>query len=100
MKTERLGMSEKAFSRDWLGMSVSYWAYIKSAKANPSAECLLRLYGRLKHQKQIHEYQLSTAKTEIQRYFINDGLALYASLAEKAHTAIEEYSLQSPEHSQ
>ena len=91
MKTERLGMSEKEFSRDWLCMSETYWAYLKSTGANPSAECLLRLYGRLRQEKHIHKYQLPNARTELQRHFLNDGLALYADLTDKAHQAIEVY---------
>jgi hypothetical protein len=93
LAVERLGMSEKEFSRSWLCMSETYWGYIKSTNSKPSAECLLRLYGRLKKEAAIHEHQLPRAETEIQRHFLKEGFALFSSLTAKAHKAIEEYSL-------
>ena len=93
MAIERLGMSEKEFSRSWLCMSETYWAYIKSTGASPSAECLVRLYGRLKQQRQVCEYQMKNSRSAIQGEFIKNLVVLYGGLEDKARAAIDEYAL-------
>lgn len=98
LSTERMGMSEKTFSKSWLCMSESYLSHIRSMKKpTVSAECLLRLYGRLKKEKSVYAYQIQRAKSPIQKHHLQEGLDLFTDLTSKAQQAIEEYSVTTSE---
>jgi len=39
------GITESEYSTEWLGMSKSYYSYIKTTNSTPSIQSILGLYG-------------------------------------------------------
>lgn len=86
------GLSQKDFSREWLGQSETYWAYIKSSGAEPSTETLIRLWGRLRFEESICAAQLPLAKTELQRDMLLKWTQLYSELGERVFGALNRHA--------
>jgi hypothetical protein len=78
---ERLGLTERKFSHDYLGKSETYFSYLKSTGSAPSAAALLTLYGRFRHESRLCESSLPRARSAYQERILRDWIELYGKLA-------------------
>jgi len=89
LATEKWSLTEREFSKEYLGKCETYFAYLKSTGKVPSADALLRLWGKLKKDKQLYEASLELTNSETQRQFLVDWIALYERLQGEVFEAIK-----------
>lgn len=88
MAAERFTFSQKEFSRHWLGMSESYWAYIRSSGSLPSAEVMITLYINLCNEHNSWELRLREAKSPAHKRLLIVKSAFYRNLADQLFVRI------------
>ncbi len=86
-------LTERDFSKDYLGRCGSYFAYLKSSDSQPSADVMLHLWGTLKQKKQVCEYQLPRARHPLNKHNLTNALSQYSSLAERAFQALNDLAI-------
>ena len=62
---------------------------MKSTGNEPSADALLKLWGKLTKEKQLYEASLERTISEPQRQFLVDWIALYGKLIGEVFEAME-----------
>lgn len=80
LQIDNIELTEREFSRKYLGKSGSYLAMLKSTKTEASANCLLKLFGTLSKEKHLYEKQLRTYRTERQKQIIERFISRHDKL--------------------
>ena len=81
-------LTERSFSKEYLGRCGSYMAYLKSSDRQPSADAVLHLWGKLNQQKTIAEHQLPKARHPLNQHNLEASIERYATLCERAFRAL------------
>lgn len=83
LKLEHLNLTEAEFSKDYLGRSDTYFAYLKSAEKQASAAALLNLLKRLRTDKVVCERQLQKQSSDYSNRLMLNWIGLYERLGDK-----------------
>ena len=89
---EKIDFTERQFSKEYLGKTGSYMAYLKSMKKEASADCLLLLFGKLSRDKQKYEDQMSVIGNNGVNYLIQENIALYDRLRGRVYVDMMRYT--------
>ncbi len=81
LAAEHWDLSERQFSKQYLGKCETYFAYLKSTGKEPSADAMLKLWGKLNREKELYESNLQLAQSSIQKQYLVDWVALYSGLS-------------------
>ncbi|OEJ67512.1 hypothetical protein BEN30_08715 [Magnetovibrio blakemorei] len=81
-------LTEKKFSRDYLGKCDTYYAYLKSSGATASAGALINLWRRLNCDKLACERRLATTENSYLRNLTADWLERFDKLERRVKDAI------------
>lgn len=98
LATEHINFTERDFSIEYLGKCGSYFAHLKSADKEPSADALLTLFAILSKQRYLYEQNLPIAKSSTQRQILNDWIALYSKLQGDVFVVLKRYNHNFVEH--
>ncbi len=88
---ERLGLSKKQFSKEFLGKSASYYSYLHCTDSQPSVNVIIYLLRHLRNHRKICERIYENPRNDIQQHFMHEWIEFYSKLEEKVSTAINEY---------
>ena len=83
LASEHAYLSEREFSRDYLGKSETYFAYLKSAGKSPSSDALLSLWRRLNKEKKLCKQALSRAKNLYHTELLQNWVILYEKVSDE-----------------
>ncbi len=89
LAAEHWDLSERQFSKQYLGKCETYFAYLKSTGKQPSASAVLNLWGKLNTDRQLYEHSLQRARTSTQKQFLIDWIAMYGKLSQQVFGVIE-----------
>lgn len=87
---EKWDLTQKDFSREYLGKCETYLAYLKSSQNEASTDALVKLWGKLIQEKKRSEQCLPTARTLHHRHTLTDWAELYGMLGREVFEAIEQ----------
>ncbi len=82
LAAEHWDLTERQFSREYLGKCETYFAYLKSTGKEPSADALLKLWGKLNREKKLYEDSIQHAQSAPQMQIVTDWGELYSDLSE------------------
>jgi hypothetical protein len=86
-------LTEREFSKEYLGRCGSYFAYLKSSDSQPSADVVLHLWGKLSHQKAVAEYQLPRARHPLNIYNLENDQRRYSALSQRAFEVLSKMAM-------
>jgi hypothetical protein len=81
-------LTERKFSREYLGRCETYYAYLKCAGKQASAGALINLWRRLASDKAVCEMRLGKRDSEYTENMLTDWLGLYDRLERKVRAVI------------
>ncbi|OEJ65192.1 DUF6626 family protein [Magnetovibrio blakemorei] len=83
---QQMNLSQRQFSRDWLGKCETYFAYLKSTGKEPSADALLKLFGNLSKRKQVYQKRMDTTDNDGLKYLIQENINMCERLRAQVYT--------------
>ncbi len=86
--TEHWHLTERKFSREYLGKCETYYAYLKCAGKEASAGALINLWRRLANDKAVCEMRLGKRGSEYTEKMLTDWLGIYDRLERKVRAVI------------
>ena len=87
--SDGLDMSQRQFSKKFLGKCETYYAYLKSGGHRVSNDALLSLWGQLDAKKHHYQADIETARTESYREILQRRADLLGSLSEDVFKEIK-----------
>lgn len=89
LATEKWGLTERQFSKEYLGKCETYFAYLKSTGKEPSSDALLKLWGRLNTERQLYKASLGRTYSGPQKQILTDWATLYEKLIGEVFEAMK-----------
>ena len=90
LATEKWGLTERQFSKEYLGKCETYFAYLKSTGNEPSADALLKLWGNLNKERQSYKASMDQMYSGPQKQILTDWATLYSKLIDEVFEAIQD----------
>ena len=84
-----LDISQRQFSKKYLGKCETYMAYLKSGGHQVSNDALLSLWGQLNTRKHHFQADIQTARTESYREILERRVHLLGSLSQDVFKELE-----------
>jgi hypothetical protein len=85
---EKHDFTETDFSKQYLGKSGTYFAYLKSTGKDVSADALLKLWGKLNIEKQTCSNALSRTQHAFHQQMLQEWTELYSELSNDVFTEL------------
>lgn len=80
LAAEHWQLTERQFSKQYMGKCETYFAYLKSTGKAPSADALLHLWGKLSTEKELYENGMHRGQSATQKQIMVDWAELYGRL--------------------
>ena len=87
--SDGLDISERQFSKKFLGKCETYYAYLKSGGHQVSNDALLSLWGQLNEKKHHYEADIEAAHTDSYRKILERRIRLLGSLSQDVFKEIK-----------
>ena len=87
--SDGLDISQRQFSKKYLGKCETYMAYLKSGGHQVSNDALLSLWGQLHTRKHHYQADIETAQTESYREILERRVHLLGSLSQDVFQEIK-----------
>ena len=89
LTSDGLDISQRQFSKKYLGKCETYFAYLKSGGHQVSNNALLSLWGQLNNRKHHYQANIETARTESYREILERRVHLLGSLGQDVFKEIK-----------